>query len=66
MRLLQTERLVILPRSSSLTLYLSRKNRKPSLFVQLRFLQGLAFHQFLVHIQLLGPTPGEWLLPNVQ
>jgi len=40
MRLLQTERLVILPRSSSLTLYLSRKNRKPSLFVQLRFLQA--------------------------
>ena len=58
--LLRTESLVILLHSSSLTVYPSRKNRKHSLFVQLRFLQGLAFHQYPVHIQRLGPTPEEW------
>src|SRR6266852_1471798 len=57
---LQTERLVILPRSSNLTVYPSHKDRKPNLSVQLRFLQGLAFRQYLVHFHRLGPTPGEW------
>ena len=60
MLLLQTERQIILPHSSSLTVYLSRKNRKPGLSVQLRFLQGLAFHRCLGYLQRLGHTPGEW------